>query len=220
MQAVLIIVACLIAAAVAAVLLSVRIRVTVKGRGQLGDTWVVAGGIECCWLALSVAAAHRRDSVMQVHLLGRRIVHRCPMLQRQEPEEPSDASIQRAIDKLRGWRDDLDRRWGTDNLLRFAFGLRRRVRVKMCKARIQYSTSDVSWTGMLSGVMYMIAGLLSPYGKIEIIPEWDDLAHIDGDIDIVFRVWPGRVFADTLWFLWKNTKPRDATTQAAAPAQS
>lgn len=209
------------AAAVLAVVLPLRIRVTTKGRGQFGDTWVIAGGIELFLVTISFAAAHAAPSVIQVHIGKRRVWSR----RGGTPREPSGPpmTLERLVDKAqRAWAE-LNRRFDREQLGRYVLGLRRYVRLQHCRGHLVYATPDVAVTGMLSGALYFVAGLLSPLGRFAVTPEWEDVLRAQGDIDIAVKVWPVRAAANIAWFVARNMRRREdlaAAPAATLPAQT
>jgi len=223
MKVALIVMAMLGLAAVVVVLMPVRLRMTLKGRGQFGDTWVIAGGLECFKFTISVAAAHATDRILQVHFFGWRV-----LVKRFEPssQDTVDHDLSKVIDRIKKAAKYIDKRFGREQLLSFVLGLRRHVRLKTLRGNLVYCTPDVALTGMLSGVLYAFAGLASPVGQLNVIPEWEDVARAHGDIDLVIRLYPGRAVAAIAWFMIKNIRLRktpDAGAQAQAralPAQS
>jgi hypothetical protein len=209
--------------ALLAVLLPVRVRATLKGRGQFGDTWVIAGGLELLKFTVSVAAAHATERILQVHFFSWRVLTR-----RWSPEqgEKPDAELGELFDKLKVARGKLERYFDRDQVWRFVLGLRRYARVKRFEGNLTYCTPDVALTGVLSGALYAIAGLAAPIGSFAIVPEWEDVARARGEVDLVVRLQPGRAVVATAWFVMKNIRLREraaAETQVAAralPAQS
>jgi hypothetical protein len=206
-----------------AVIMPVRLRLTLKGRGQFGDTWVVAGGLECLGFTVTVAAAHAAQGMLQVHLFNRRL-----LLRRSRPIESTeqDTRPSQTMQSIMDWRATLEKRFDRDLLLRFVLGLRQHASIKSFNGHFKYCTPNVAWTGMLSGVLYAIAGLVSPVGQFVIIPEWDDYARAEGDVDMVVRLWPGKAAVAIAWFVTRNIRMLD-TVEAesgveaeAVPAKS
>lgn len=200
-------------AALLAVLLPVRVRMTSKGRGQFGDTWVIAGGLELLLVTVSFVAAHAAPSMVQVHVAGRRV-----WVRRGTAREPSGPpmTLERIVEKAeRAWAE-LNRRFDREQLGRFVIGLRRHVRLQHCRGQLVYATPDVAVTGMLSGALYFVAGLLSPLGSFAVTPEWEDVLRVQGDIDIAVKVWPVRAAADIAWFVAKNMRRREELVEAPA----
>jgi len=212
--ALIVVAALVLAAAILAVLLPLRIRVTTKGRGQFGDTWVIAGGLELFLMTVSFAAAHAAPSMVQVHVAGRRVWIRRGGTQR--PPAGPPMSLERLVEKAeRAWAE-LNKRFDRDQLWRYVIGLRRYVRLKHCRGHLVYATPDVAVTGMLSGALYFVAGLLSPLGTFAVTPEWEDVLRVQGDIDIAVKVWPVRAAADIAWFVTRNMRSRDEVEEAPA----
>lgn len=217
MKIALIVVAVFVAtAAVLAVLLPLRVRVTTKGRGQFGDTWVIAGGLELFLLTVSFAAAHAAPSMVQVHLAGRRIWARRGGTPR--PPAGPPMTLERLAEKAKRAWAGLNKHFDRAQLGRYVIGLRRYVRLQHCRGHLVYATPDVAVTGMLSGALYFVAGLLSPLGTFAVTPEWEDVLRVQGDIDIAVKVWPVRAAADIAWFVTKNMRRREVVV--AAPADT
>jgi len=219
MKIALIVVAALVAlAAVLAVVVPLRVRLTAKGRGQFGDTWVIAGGLELFLITVSFAAAHAAPSLVQVHVAGRRVWVR-RRTGAETPEEPaSHASL---VDKAKRVWAEIDQRFDRKLLASFVLGLRRHLRLEHCRGQLAYATPDVAFTGMLSGALYFVAGLLSPVGSFTVTPEWEDVLRAQGDIDVAVKVWPLRAIADIAWFVARNMRKRalPAAPAVVQPAQ-
>lgn len=204
--------------AMLAMLIPVRVRATLKGRGQYGDTWVLAGGLEFLKLTVTVAAAHASDGLLQVHFWRWRLLMKQWSLERVIGPE---LSFDELMKKLEAGRKLLERRFDWDQLRRFVLGMRRYMRMTSLKGNLKYCTPDVAVTGVISGALYAIAGLLSPAGELAIVPEWEDVARAQGDISVVFRLWPGRAAAATAWFVMRNMRLREpAGEQAQAASQA
>jgi hypothetical protein len=207
-----------------ALLVPLRLRLTLKGRGQYGDTWVLAGGLECLKFTVTVAAAHATDSLLQIHFFNWRVLMRRSSPKRAPSGE--DRRLDEAVGKLVGWEKDLGKRFDRRELWRFVLGLRRHARLKSFQGHFRYCTPNVAFTGMSSGALYAIAGLVAHVGQFVVVPEWDDEARADGDIDLVVKLWPVRAAVSTAWFVMKNIRMREpiepgAGAEAqAVPAQS
>ena len=210
--------------ALVALLMPVRLRMTLKGRGRYGDTWVIAGGLECLKFTVTVAAAHAADSLLQIHFFNWRV-----LMRRSSPKRAStgeDVRLDEAVGKLIGWRKTLEQRFDPAQLRRFVLGLRRHARLRSFQGHLRYSTPNVAFTGVTSGALYAIAGLVSHIGQLVVVPEWDDEARADGDIDLVVWLWPVRAAVCTAWFVMKNIRLRETVEPGAGadaqavPAQS
>jgi len=205
--------------ALVAMLVPVRMRLTLKGRGEFGDTWVLAGGLEFLKFTVTVAAAHAADSLLQIHFFNWRV-----LLRRSSPKTtPSgeDARLDQAAGKLMSWQKNLEQRFDRGQLWRFVLGLRRHVRLRSFRGHLRYSTPNVAFTGVMSGALYAVAGLVAPVGQFAVVPEWEDVARADGDIDLVVWLWPARAAVSTAWFVIKNIRMREtAEPGAGAEAQA
>jgi hypothetical protein len=212
MKVALVIVAALALIALVVMLLPLRLRMTLKGRGQYGDTWVIAGGLEFLKFTVTVAAAHATDRILQVHWFNWRV-----LLRRSSPKEPKgpELTLDQMIERVMTLRKSLEKRFDRDRLWRFVFGLRRHVRLRSFQGHLYYSTPDVAWTGMSSGILYAIAGLVSPFGQFAVVPEWEDVASARGDLDLVVRLWPARAAAATAWFVARNIRLREPVEVSA-----
>ena len=129
---------------------------------------------------------------------------------------------ERLVEKIeRAWAT-LNKRFDRGQLGRYVIGLRRYVRLQHCRGHLVYATPDVAFTGMLSGALYFVAGLLSPVGSFTVTPEWEDVLRAQGDIDVAVKVWPLRAVADIAWFVARNMRKRalPAAPAVVQPAQS
>jgi len=212
------------AAAIACMVwMPIVLHITAKARGEWGKTWVIATGLEWLWLTISVAAATGTDSVLQIHLFGRKVLHRSPIFQRKKRPQPERRELQPSepltLEDLKRLRARIERWFALGDLLRFVVGLRQHFKVHKLEARLIYSTPDVALTGALSGAMYTLAGLLSPFGRFLVEPEWDAVARGDGSIDTTFRLFPGKAVCSVVWFIIRKIRLRKpATTQVATPS--
>lgn len=205
-----------VATALVAMLTSVRVHVTVKGRGELGQTWVLGAGVRWWLVTLSMAAAHGTDSVMQLHVAGR-------LWQTHRFGDAAGGLVDRAewsVDRLTSFRRRAERYLHLDGVGALFKRLRRHIRVATCRGHLVYSTSDVAVTGMISGGLYALAGLLSPFGDFAIVPQWDAVARAEGNVDIVLRLWPFRLMVDAAIFVLRNIRVRSRPAAQPALAQS
>lgn len=199
----------------------VRLRVKAKGHGELGKAWAFAVGAEFWVVRFTMAAAHGVDGVLQLHVAQKRVVHLSPIRKRKLPAPapaPDDAQA-----ALRVWRARLAKveRWfELDQVVAFLVRQLAHVRVHHLEGNLVYSTPDVAYTGMICGVLYSMAGLMAPFGQLRVEPKWDDVASAQGDIDLAFRVWPGRILLNAMMFTMRNIKLRDSSTRAVVPAHS
>jgi hypothetical protein len=209
----------LVAALVAAMLAPVALRISVKGRGEWGKSWVVAAGIECWLLTVSVALAHEADSVVQLHLGGLRLARRSPIVRPAASGARVEPRRRTTLEDAKALRSRVERWFDLDALWQFVRDLRRRARLTKLEGRLKYATPDLAWTGMISGVLYMTAGLASPLGTLQVEPEWEESARAEADLDVAFKLWPGRALWDAVVFVVKNVKLRERPPVAAPPAQ-
>jgi hypothetical protein len=195
-----------------------HLRLSVKGRGEFGKFWVIALGAELGYVTATFADAHGIDSVFQVHVFGRRVFHASPAMQKVadviEDEIPDlDKKMPRLRKRVERWFD-------LGDLLRYVvIDLRRQIRMDRLNGRLVYSTPDVALTGILSGQLYTIAGLLSPFGSLVVEPQWVDVAKIEGNISLAFRFSPAGVLLNALVFTFKKIKLRQRQADAA-PAET
>ena len=191
-----------------------RLRLSVKGRGEFGKSWVIAAGVQVGYISASIADAHGADSVFQVHVLGQRVYHASPAIQKVadaiEDEIPDlDEKVPRLRKRVERWFD-------LGDLLRyFVLDLRRQIHMDRFDGRLVYSTPDVALTGIISGQLYTIAGLLSPFGSFRVEPQWVDVAKIEGNMTLAFRFSPAGIVLSALVFTYKNIKLRQRKAEAA-----
>jgi hypothetical protein len=208
------------AAIVAVVWMPIVLHITAKARGEWGKTWVVASGFEWLWLTISIATATGIDSVLQIHLAGRKILHRSPIFRRKDhlPSEALEAEPVKplTLEDLKQLRARIERWFALEDLLRLVVGLRRHVKISKLEAKLIYSTPDVALTGVISGALYTLAGLLSPFGRFMVEPDWDAVARGDGNIDTTFRLYPGRAVCAVVWFVIRKIRLRKPATERVA----
>lgn len=197
----------------------VRLELSVKGHGEFGKFWALAMGGQILFVTVTFAAAHGIDSIFQLHVFGRRVVHVSPFARKVvDTIDEHKPSLEEFEHKTRRLLSQVERWFDLDDLLVFLVDLRHRVHMQRFNGRLSYATPDLAITGILSGSLFTFAGLLSPFGNFQVEPLWVDVAKASGNLDVAFRFYPGRMVLDAITFTFKKIKLRQRTRPRPAPA--
>ena len=195
--------------------LPLRIHMTLRGKGEWGQLWVIAAGVQVAGVTISYAAASEIDSVLQVHVFGLRVLRKSPV--RFKKSEKKESAKERSLDdwmqEAKSLRARIERWIELDDLLSGALGLRSYVKVPRLEGMVGYATPDYATTGMLLGVLYSVAGLFVPLGRLQVEPIWEQRATVHGDMKLEVRLWPVRAIAYLLLFAAKNVNFRRRETK-------
>lgn len=198
-----IVVGVIVAALLAFVLVPVRVHVSMHGHGELGKTWVIAGGVKVLVLTVSVAMASGVDDILQLHVFGIRVLRRSPIVVRSDDSstEPKHSILTWMIEDLPRNYKKFTSRLRVDETAKAAWKLLGYVRLRKLEGQLTYCTPDVALTGMIAGALYTITGLLAPWGVFGVTPLWEDVAKADGKMSVQVWVYPGRMVVSVLWYL-------------------
>lgn len=211
----------ILVAVIAPAVIPLRLELTVKGHGEFGKYWAFALGGRLWFVTVGYADALGADSVLQVLVFNHRVIHISPFGKRVVDEiEEHRPTLKELMDKLPRWRDKVERWIDLGDVLRFFVDLRHQIRMERLNGRLSYATPDVAVTGMLSGSLFTMAGLLAPFGVFQVEPQWVDVAKAAGNLDVVFRFYPTRIVLYVIVFAFRNIKLRQRTTPGPVPAQS
>ncbi|MFW5739003.1 MAG: hypothetical protein ACOC1F_01410 [Myxococcota bacterium] len=211
-----------VAAFVVAMFIPLRLALTAKGHGEFGKFWAFAAGGQLWFVTVSYANALGIDSIIQVHVFNRRVVHISSLRRKlkEEVDERKPTSFAELKEKWRRLREKIERRLELKDVLRFVVGLLRQVRMERFQGKFSYATPDVALTGVLSGSLFTLAGLLAPFGVLRVEPQWVDVAKAAGNFDVAFRFYPARMVLFATVFAIKNIKLRQRTRPDPVPAQT
>jgi hypothetical protein len=209
-------------AVIAPAVIPVRLALSVKGHGEFGKYGAFALGARLWFVTVAYADAFGADSLFQVLVFGQRVFHRSPVGKQQVVDEADEhkMTLKELLDKAPIWRDKVERWIDLGDVLRFVVDLRHHIRMERLNGRLSYATPDVAVTGMISGSLFTMAGLLAPFGVFLVEPQWVDVAKAAGNLDVVFRFYPTRIVLYAIVFAFKNIKLRQRETPGPAPAQS
>jgi hypothetical protein len=62
--------------------------------------------------------------------------------------------------------------------------------------------ADPARTGKTAAVLFPIAGILAPFGALDLDFDWSGRTVVDGELDVSFRVVPAKVAFEGLRFVW------------------
>lgn len=211
----------IVALLIGATFVPIRVSLSFKGHGEFGKFWAFAAGAQLGFITVSYADAQGIDSVFQVHVFSRRVIYISPfgsrVVDRIDEHKPTFGELKEKLPRL---RDRIERWFDLADLLHFFLDLRRYVRMERFNGRLGYATPDVALTGMLSGGLYTMAGLMSPFGVFHVEPQWVDVAKAEGKLDAAFKFYPLRMLLFAIVFTLKKIKIRQRTSHTPVPAQS
>jgi hypothetical protein len=188
---------------VLAVLIPVRLSLNLQGRGDPSGLWILAGGAQLGPFALSGAAGRDVPSVMQAHILGRRVWPRPagPSKRESSPEQrPGKQRSRRRLDPL--------------DFALFLVQERRRVRVDRLDVDLEYSFADVALTGKMMGAIFMLSAVLPPRIVVRQRSSWESVDKASLALSGSLRVFLVLLLLDVLSYRRKTTKraPRRASS--------
>jgi hypothetical protein len=209
------------------VLMPVRLRLELQGRGDPDGNWALAGGGQLGPLAVSGVAARGITAVAQMHVFGRRIwqrpvrelVQAKPADRKQEPEraEPLERAraelraMGRRYAQLERWLDPLD-------LLLYAAGEQRRIRIERIDLDLGYSFEDVALTGKVMAAVYVLNGALPPRFVVRQRVSWESQDRAELAFCGRIKLWPGLLLIDTAVYVLRNVKLRKAKMPETRPS--
>lgn len=208
-----------IALVVLVTLSPLALEASVKGQGEAGKTWFFAVTMRWLFVTLKVRFAQGTPSMLDVRMFDRRVMHRSPIREVDEEKQAAESEMP-PLEKLRETGEKIERWFDLDALKSFGWGLlRRRVRLTKVRGTITYCTPDVAVTGMISGFLYTLAGVLGPFGELRIEPQWEAVMRASASLDIAVRTWPVLAMFDFLIFALKNIRLRKRPSNTDVPPQ-
>lgn len=209
----------IVIATILAIVLPLRFELTVKGHGEFGKFWALGMGGQVAFVTATLAVAHGIDSILQVHVFGRRVVHISPLVSliKKAEEEPKILLEHVIKEKLPKWRGRIERWFDLLDLLELVLDMRRYIQLERLHGRLAYATPDVAVTGMISGSLFTLAGLLAPFGTFYIEPQWIDVAKANGNLNVVVRVYPVRMVLHAIAFSIRHVRLRPVNATETPP---
>jgi hypothetical protein len=219
-----------LAALIALVARPWRVEATLKATTS-ASAISLAGGLDVAGLSASAAAILGGPGVVAVHLRARELWRR-PI-----------AHV--SVDSLLAWFDELlskpaakesalgrlagrAKTWllaRTDLADLPELGLRVLLGLRdvSLKGTVTCGFSDPALTGKAAAWLFPIAGVLAPFGLLEIGFDWSGRDRLDGTVEVSFRFVPARVALEGLRFAWhhvhlRGTPALDSSTLPALPA--
>lgn len=207
----------ILVAVIAPAVIPVRLALSAKGHGEFGKYGAFALGARLWFVTFAYADALGADSLFQVLVFGQRVIHISPVGKRVVKDDEHKMSLKELLEKAPIWRDKVERWIDLGDVLRFVVDLRHHIRMERLNGRLSYATPDVAVTGMISGSLFTMAGLLAPFGVFLVEPQWVDVAKAAGNLDVVFRFYPTRIVLYAIVFAFKNIKLRQRETPVPRP---
>jgi len=204
-----------VAALIALIARPWRVEATLKATTSASAV-SLAGGLEVARLSASAAAILGGPGVIAVHLRARELWRR-PITrvsveailtwidERLSKPAAPETTLGRLARRAKTWllaRTDL-----TDLPelgLRVLFGLQD----VSLKGSLTCGFSDPALTGKAAAWLFPVAGVLAPFGLLEVDLDWSGRTRIDGSIEVSFRFVPARVALEGLRFAWHHVHLR------------
>jgi len=191
------------------VLLPVRVRLNLQGKGDPSGAWVLAGGTQIGPAALSGVAARGIEPRFQLHVFKRKLWERTlsELLEREAEEEEREPAKE-ALEKVTRRYRALERRLDPVELLYFVGRERRRIRIERLEIDLEYSFVDIALTGKILAAIYALSPLLPPPIVVRQTPAWEFVDRVRFSAAGSVKVWPGLLVVDAAWFLIRNVRVR------------
>lgn len=185
--------ALVVVAAVALLVLPVKVVVSLQARGEPDGGYAIAGGGQVGPFATTFVMARQVPVQLDVRVFGRRLLQR---------QRPAKALKEAASGELSGW---LKRRLDPVDVALFLLDERRRIALDRLDIDIDYSFKNVALTGQLLAALCALSAVLPPRVQLHQHPSWDLAGRATLSLDGRLRVWPGLFIIDTLRFLRQAT---------------
>ena len=210
-----------------AALRSWRVEATLKASTR-SSAISVAAGFSALGVSASAAAILDGPGVLAVHLRGRQLWRR-PIArvsveavllwideQLSKPVPQRESRLGRVLGRVRQWllpRTDLSAL--PDLGLRLVGGLR----APSLGGAITCGFADPAVTGGVAAWLYPLAGMLAPFGLVDVSMDWSGKDLIEADVEASCGVVPARAIYETLRFTRRHVHPlRKATVSPPVPS--
>ena len=176
----------------------------------------LAGGLDVARLSASAAAILGGPGVVAIHLRGRELWRRpIPQVSVEallvwidelvSKPATKESVLGRLAGRVKTWllpRSDLA---DLPELgLRVLLGLRE----VSLRGTVTCGFSDPALTGKAAAWLFPIAGVLAPFGLLDVDLDWSGRDRLDGTVEVSFRFVPARVAFECLRFAWHHVHVR------------
>lgn len=160
-------------------------------------TIAVGAGVEVAMLSASLAAILDGPGVLALHLRGKQLWRR--VIPRVSPEALIawlESRPKKKEEKPSWLMQRIDKSALPELGLRVLLDLREIT----LGGALTCGFADPILTGKTAAVLYPLAGLLGPFGELDVAFDWSGKRRIDGAFDLSFRVVPARVLVEVVRF--------------------
>jgi hypothetical protein len=205
-----------------------RVEATLKAITN-ADRLSVAGGLEALGLSGSAAAIIGGPGVIAIHWRARELWRRSFAQVSLDAflawlEEPSSATnSDSAAGRLaRRAKEALRARTDVAELPELGLRVFLDLRDVSLRGDVRCGFSNPALTGKTAAWLYPIAGLLAPFGTVDVSFDWSGRNVLDGAFEISFRVVPARVALEGLRFARHHVhlRRKSAPSSSTLPASS
>jgi hypothetical protein len=208
-----------VAVLVALAFVPIRLRFSLKGRGDPSGAWAIAGGAQLGPLALSVVAARGVPATLGAHAFGRRLWQReLQEVARRGAGDEQEGDPDRArgfLAEQRARYEKLERWFDPTELARFVLEERRHLRIDQLDVDLGYSFRDLVLTGKTTAALYFLSGVLPAPIELRPLPSWQSVDRADLSLSGAIRLWPLLLLVDGAYFVVRRVKLRKRRTAAA-----
>jgi hypothetical protein len=205
-----------------------RVEATLKAISN-ADQISLAGGLEVAGLSGSAAAILGGPGVIAMHLRARELWRRSiaevsldALLAWLDEPSPPVAPPSVAARLARRAKDALRARTDVGSLPELGLEVFLGLRDVSLRGDVRCGFSDPVLTGKTAAWLFPIAGVLAPFGTLDVSMDWTGRNVLDGAIELSFRVVPARVALEGLRFARHHVhlRRKAASTSSTLPASS
>jgi hypothetical protein len=200
-------VAVVIAIALFALLVPLRLIVNAQGRGDPSGAWAVAAGGQLGPLVASGVGARGVTPRVELRLFGRKVWSKS-LNELAGAGEESAEKPGKKLDRARASYARVERWFDPADLGLWLLEERRRVRIDRMVLKLRYSFQDVALTGKMLGAIYVLSGILPPPLELRQEVSWDSEDRASAVLDGQIKVWPGLILVDSALFMLRNVRLR------------
>lgn len=208
-----------------------RVEATMKvDTGESGIA--LGGGLELAGLSASGAAILGGPGVLALHLGARQVWQRRIAVVSVDallawldarvtggPAEAPRTAAGRAIEHAKRW---LLARTDLADLPSLGVELLLDLRDVSIRGALLFGSSDPVIAGKAAAWLFPIAGIVAPFGTLDVRLDWSGKNRLDGAVDLAFRFVPARVVLEVLRFARRHVhlRPKSAAVSSTIPVSS
>lgn len=196
----------LIGLAVMIALGALEVEFDARALGEQNGSWAAAFGVVLLGVVVSGVFAKQQPTRIDLLILGKKIG--LPR-KRAKPHSPGESASAKPRKKLR---------MNALEAVELFFGETRHLELGRVDAELEYGFRDIALTGRLAGVLYALSGALPPEVHLSQNVRWDGAERWQVSASGRFRIWPGRVLFDVLWYMLRAR--RSPSAPSSSPTSS